>query len=232
VPLLFYGNSHSGCLRDNRLTGLQSDKMAKNLVRRILIGTTNPHKLEEIREILRDLPVELVSPDKFAPLPEVVEDGRTFRENAVKKAVEWARFTGYWTMAEDSGLEVHALGGAPGVLSARYAGEGATYEANNLKLLKNLEGMPTEQRTARFRCTVALAKPEGLVFVVDGECAGRVARKPRGRYGFGYDPVFYLPEYGKTFAELGPETKNRISHRTRALKKFRERLLMVLDGEN
>lgn len=196
---------------------------------RILIGTTNPNKLKEIREILHDLPVELISPAKSAPLPEVIEDGRTFRENAVKKAVEWARFSGNWTMAEDSGLEVDALGGEPGVLSARYAGEDANYERNNLKLLKALEGVPAEQRTARFRCTVALAKPEGLVFVVEGECTGLIAEEPRGKHGFGYDPVFYLPEYDKTFAELGPEIKNRISHRTRALRKFREKLTAFID---
>ncbi|MFQ5862197.1 MAG: XTP/dITP diphosphatase [Candidatus Brocadiales bacterium] len=195
----------------------------------ILIGTTNPNKLKEICEILRDLPVKLVGPEESAPLPEVIEDGKTFRENAVKKAVEWARSTGQWTMAEDSGLEVDALGGGPGVLSARYAGETATYEDNNLKLLKALEGVPAKRRTARFRCTVALARPEGLVFVVEGECTGLIAEEPRGGHGFGYDPVFYLPEYGKTFAELGPEIKNQISHRTRALGKFKEKLLALLD---
>ncbi len=200
------------------------------MLHRILIGTTNPNKLKEICEILRDLPVELIGPEKFAPLPEVVEDGKSFHENAVKKATEWARATAQWTMAEDSGLEVDALGGEPGVLSARYAGEGATYEANNLKLLKALEGVPMERRTARFRCAIALAGPDGLVFVVEDECAGLIAEESRGEHGFGYDPVFYLPEYGKTFAELGPEIKNQISHRTRALRKFREKLLTLIDA--
>lgn len=197
----------------------------KDLVHQILIGTTNPDKLKEVREILRDLPVELISPDKIPALPDVIEDGQTFGENAVKKAVEWAKATGYWTMADDSGLEVDALGGKPGVRSARYAGEDASYEDNNLKLLKALEGVPAGRRTARFRCAVALARPEGFLFVVEGECDGLVTEEPRGRHGFGYDPVFYVPEYAKTFAELGPEIKNRISHRTRALRKFREKLM-------
>ncbi len=194
---------------------------------RILIGTTNPDKLKEVREILHDLPVELIGPEKFSPLPEVVEDGHTFRENAAKKAVEWARSTGQWTMADDSGLEVDALGGEPGVMSARYAGEDATYDDNNLKLLKALERLPMEQRTARFCCAIALAKPDGLVFVVEGQCAGLIAKESKGEHGFGYDPVFYLPEYDKTFAELGPEIKNQISHRTRALRKFRKKLLTL-----
>lgn len=197
----------------------------KDLVHQILIGTTNPDKLKEVREILRDLPVKLISPDRSAPLPDVIEDGQTFGENAVKKAVEWAKATGYWTMADDSGLEVDALGGEPGVRSARYAGEDASYEDNNLKLLKALEGVPAGRRTARFRCAVALARPEGFLLVVEGECDGLVTEEPRGRHGFGYDPVFYVPEYAKTFAELGPEIKNRISHRTRALRKFREKLM-------
>ncbi|MCQ4573990.1 MAG: XTP/dITP diphosphatase [Candidatus Brocadiales bacterium] len=198
-------------------------------MRQILIGTTNPHKLKEVREILRDLPVELISPEKLAQLPEIIEDGHTFSENAVKKAVEWAKATGYCTMADDSGLEVDALGGEPGVFSARYGGKNTTYEDNNIKLLNALEGVPTARRTARFHCTIALARPEGLIFVVEGECAGIIAEGPRGSHGFGYDPVFYVPECGKTFAELGPEIKNQMSHRTRALKKFGERLLRLLD---
>ncbi len=197
----------------------------KDLVHQILIGTTNPDKLKEVREILRDLPVKLISPDKIPALPDVIEDGQTFGENATKKAVEWAKATGYWTMADDSGLEVEALGGKPGVRSARYAGEDASYEDNNLKLLKALEGVPGGRRTARFRCAVALARPEGFLLVVEGECDGLITEEPRGCHGFGYDPVFYVPEYAKTFAELGPEIKNRISHRTHALRKFREKLM-------
>lgn len=198
-------------------------------MRQILIGTTNPHKLKEVREILHDLPVELISPGRLAQLPEIIEDGHTFSENAVKKAVEWAGYTGHWTMADDSGLEVDALGGEPGVFSARYAGKDATYEDNNIKLLNTLKDVPTARRTARFHCAIALARPEGLIFVVEGECAGLIAGEPRGNHGFGYDPVFYVPECGKTFAELGPEIKNQISHRTRALMKFGERLLRLLD---
>jgi XTP/dITP diphosphohydrolase len=200
-------------------------------VLKILIGTTNPHKLQEVREILHDLPVELITPDETAPLPEVIEDGRTFKENAVKKAVECARFTGEWTVADDSGLEVDALGGEPGVRSARYAGEDVSYENNNRKLLDALKDIPKERRTARFVCVIALAGPEGLVFVVEGECSGMISEEHRGEHGFGYDPVFYPTGHTKTFAELGPEIKNQISHRSRALEKFREKLLALIDKE-
>lgn len=198
---------------------------------KVLIGTRNPKKRQEIVEILKDLPIELLDMGHLLPLPEVVEDGSSFEENAIKKATTLARLTGLWVVAEDSGLEVDALGKAPGVHSARYAGNKATYEENNRKLLKALEGVPVEGRTARFRCTVALARPEGLLFVVEGECRGLIAQEPRGGHGFGYDPVFYLPEYKKTFAELGPEVKNRISHRFRALTQFRKRLLDFIQGQ-
>ncbi|MCP4366145.1 MAG: XTP/dITP diphosphatase [Planctomycetes bacterium] len=198
-------------------------------MRRILIATTNPHKLREVHEILDGLPVELITPAETAPLPEVIEDGRTFKENAVKKAVECARFTGEWTVADDSGLEVDALGGEPGVRSARYAGEDVSYENNNRKLLDALKGIPKERRTARFICVIALAGPEGLVFVVEGECSGVISEEHRGEHGFGYDPVFYPRGHTKTFAELGSEAKNKISHRSRALGKFREKLLALIE---
>jgi XTP/dITP diphosphohydrolase len=198
-------------------------------VLKILIGTTNPHKLQEVRDILHGLPVELITPDETSPLPEVVEDGRTFKENAVKKAVECARFTWEWTVADDSGLEVDALGGEPGVRSARYAGEDVSYENNNRKLLDALKDIPKERRTARFVCVIALARPEGLVFVVEGECSGLISEEHRGEHGFGYDPVFYPAGHTKTFAELGPEIKNQISHRARALEKFREKLLALIE---
>lgn len=200
-------------------------------MRRILIATTNSHKLREVREILDGLPVELITPDETAPLPEVIEDGWTFKENAVKKAVECARFTGEWTVADDSGLEVDALGGEPGVRSARYAGEDVSYENNNRKLLDALKDIPKERRTARFVCAIALARPEGLVFVVEGECSGVISEEHRGEHGFGYDPVFYPTGHTKTFAELGPEIKNQISHRNRALGKFREKLLAFINKE-
>lgn len=203
----------------------KADTKVSPPVRQILIGTRNIKKREEILEILRELPVEFLGLERFPSLPEVLEDGHSFQENAIKKATTLARLSGLWVMAEDSGLEVDALRKEPGVFSARYAGEGATYEENNSKLLKALEGVPTPRRTATFRCAVALARPEGLIFAVEGSCKGLIAQEPRGRHGFGYDPVFYLPEYRKTFAELGPEIKNRLSHRTQALKRFKEKLL-------
>lgn len=191
---------------------------------RLVIGTRNPQKRGELVELLKGLPLELQGVEDYPGLPEVEEDGKTFQENAIKKAATLAKLTGEWLVAEDSGLEVDALNGDPGVRSARYAGEKATYAENNRKLLRAMEGIPPEGRTARFRCAIALASPQGLLFVVEGQCEGRIAQEARGEQGFGYDPVFYLPDYGKTFAELGPAVKNQISHRAQALKKFREML--------
>ncbi len=193
-------------------------------MKKLIIGTRNPKKREELVKLLEGLPLDIRSIEDYPGLPEVEEDGKTFRENAVKKAATIARLAGELVMGEDSGLEVDALNGVPGVRSARYAGEKATYEENNRKRLKAMEGTPLERRTARFCCTLALANPEGLLFVVEGQCEGFVSQEPKGEHGFGYDPVFYLPDYGKTFAELGPTVKNQISHRAQALKKFRERL--------
>jgi XTP/dITP diphosphohydrolase len=146
-----------------------------------------------------------------------VEDGDTFEANAVKKAVEIARATGCWALADDSGLEVDALGGAPGVYSARYAGEPCSNEANNEKLLRELAGR--ENRAARFRCVIALSDPEGNARTVDGDCRGSIAHRERGTGGFGYDPLFVPDGYNETYAELSPEVKHSISHRGRALRK-------------
>lgn len=193
----------------------------------LVVGTRNLKKREELVSALvglKGLPLKLKGIEDYPNLPEIEEDGKTFQENAIKKATTLARLTGEWAMAEDSGLEVDALDGAPGVRSARYAGEKATYEENNRKLLKAMEGIPPERRTARFRCAVALANPQGLLFVVEGQCEGFIAQEARGRQGFGYDPVFYLPLYGKTFAELGSAVKNQFSHRAQALEKFKKRL--------
>lgn len=199
---------------------------------KLLIGTRNPRKKEELIELLRGLPLKLQGIEDYPGLPEVEEDGGTFQENAIKKATTLAKLTGEWVMAEDSGLEVDALDGAPGVHSARYAGEKATYEENNRKLLQAMEGIPPERRTARFRCVVALASPQGLLFTVEGQCEGSIAREARGKQGFGYDPVFSLPNYNRTFAELGPAIKNQLSHRAQALKKFREKLQNSLSGKS
>lgn len=185
-------------------------------MRKLLVATHNQGKVREYRELLADLPLEVTYLDAEGITLEVEETGTTFEENAVLKASTYARLSGLWTWADDSGLQVDALGGAPGVYSARYAGEGATDKDRYRKLLDALTGVPWEQRTARFRCTVALATPEGVVRTADGKCEGVIAFGPAGENGFGYDPVFYMPEANATMAQLPPDTKNQISHRARA----------------
>ena len=187
---------------------------------RLLIATRNRHKLEEIRAIFRQPALEAVSTLDFPFVPDVAEDGTTFEENAVKKAVTLARATGLWALADDSGLEVQALGGAPGVRSARYAGEPVDYAANNRKLLAQMAGIG--DRRARFRCVIALSSPAGAARTVEGRCEGAIAAAPRGTRGFGYDPVFVAEGETLTFAEMEPDAKNRISHRGRALARAAE----------
>ncbi|MCS5695277.1 XTP/dITP diphosphatase [Desulfofundulus thermocisternus] len=189
---------------------------------KLVLATRNPGKVRELSQLLSPLGYEVLSLEHFPGVPEVVEDGATFKDNAVKKATAVARHTGQLALADDSGLEVDYLGGAPGVRSARFAGEGHDDRANNEKLLRLLAGVPPEKRTARFRCVVAVATPEGKVLTTEGTCEGIIAEEPRGEGGFGYDPLFYVPSCGKTFAELEPEVKNRISHRGRALALMRE----------
>lgn len=189
---------------------------------RLVLATKNPGKVREIQAMLESVPVEAVSCAAFQGLPEITEDGETFEENAKKKAVPIATATGEVALADDSGLEVDALASAPGVRSARFAGEtlacGPSRDrANYEKLLSLLKDVPDPGRTARFRCVVAVATPEGRVEVAEGVCKGKIASAPRGSGGFGYDPVFIPDGYGKTFGELGPEVKNAISHRARAL---------------
>jgi XTP/dITP diphosphohydrolase len=181
----------------------------------ILVATGNRHKLSEIRAIFRVDGCELVGLDAFPGAPDVEEDGASFQENAVKKARTLALFTGLWALADDSGLEVDALGGAPGVRSARYAGEPVDFAANNVKLLRELEGVG--DRRARFRCAMALSSPRGDCEVVEAGCEGRITAALRGAHGFGYDPLFVPDGYEQTFAELLPAVKNRISHRAAAL---------------
>jgi len=168
--------------------------------------------------------IELVTPKETGLSIEVAETGNTYQENARLKALAMAKESHLISLADDSGLEVKYLGGEPGVISARYAGKHASDEDNYRKLLHRLEGMPDRLRTALFRCALALATPEGEKEVVTGECKGIITHEPRGSSGFGYDPVFYYPEYGKTFAELEPEMKDRVSHRRRAI----EKLLLIL----
>lgn len=183
----------------------------------ILIATKNRGKLREVQNILAGLPVVWATLDQFPDLPDAVEDADTFEGNAKRKAMHYARLTGLWTLADDSGLEVNALGGAPGVYSARYAGRQGDDAANNAKLIAQLAGVPAQQRTARFRCAIALAGPEGILATASGTFEGQIVDGPRGTNGFGYDPHFFVPELGMTAAQLTPEQKNRISHRARAL---------------
>lgn len=197
-------------------------------MKRLLLATRNKGKVEEIKALLADLGVEVVSLDAYPDLPEIPEEGETFTENAVFKAGEVCRLTGEITLADDSGLEVDALDGKPGVHSARFAGEPKNDEANNTKLIALLEEVPPAERTARFRCVMALVTPNGDVRTAEGTCEGVIILEPRGENGFGYDPLFYVPKYDKTFAELPMEVKNRISHRGRALAKVKELVREVL----
>jgi XTP/dITP diphosphohydrolase len=191
----------------------------------IVIATTNKGKLAEIRELLKGIDVTVKSLADFPGCPDVVEDKETFRENALKKARAVAAYTGLPALADDSGLEVDALGGAPGVYSARYSGKGADDLKNNRKLLRELKDVPDAGRGAQFVCVLAFAGPKGSGIrekVLRGVVRGRIAREMRGQRGFGYDPLFYYTNKRMTFAEMGPDEKNRVSHRGRALRKFVE----------
>jgi XTP/dITP diphosphohydrolase len=190
-----------------------------------VVATGNRHKVEEIRAMLADLPVTVRSLADFPGAPDVVEDGATYRANALKKAWAAVKFTGKPALADDTGLEVDALGGQPGLYAARFAGEGCTFQDNIRKLLRLLEGAPAERRGARFVCVIALVSPDGRERVVEGELRGWITESQAGVGGFGYDPVFYVPEAGKTLAELTADEKNRISHRRRALDKARTIIL-------
>ena len=188
---------------------------------KIVIATRNPGKLREIEGILAPFALQILSLENFPGLPEVVEDGRTFAEKAGKKARAIADQTGLLTLADDSGLIVDALQGRPGVFSSRYAGENASDPDRWQKVLIEMAGVPEEKRQASFVCAIAIASPRGEMETVEGRCQGQIAFAPRGEHGFGYDPIFFVPEMGKTMAELEPEVKNRISHRAKALEKLR-----------
>jgi len=185
----------------------------------LLLATTNRHKLEEYRAIFSDLPFTLLSLYDVHLDIHVEETGTTFAENAELKARAYAQASGIIALADDSGLEIDALGGAPGVYSARFAGSETSYEERFRLILERLRGLSMEQRTARFRCAIAIAEPAGYCRVVEGVIEGVIADSPRGDHGFGYDPIFLVPELGKTTAEVAPEQKNRISHRGRAAQK-------------
>lgn len=192
----------------------------------LVLATSNANKIKEFREILGDTKVDIKSLADFGPLPEAVEDGETFEENAYKKAVHAAKILGLPAIADDSGLVVEELGGAPGVHSARYAGEEATDEDNCTKLLKEMDGL--SNRKAKFVCTLSIAVPSGPALTYEGECEGVLLTEKRGNSGFGYDPLFYFEEFGKTFAELDMQEKNRVSHRGKALAEFKDELPKVL----
>lgn len=194
---------------------------------RILVATKNRNKMREISEILSDLSLDLVSLDAFPDYHPSEEDGKTFEENALKKALSAWRALGFATIAEDSGLEVDALGGAPGIISARFAGPKATYADNNRKLLDLLKGVPPGKRRARFVCVAVLVTKSGKIVLNRGEIEGEITEEPRGSNGFGYDPVFHLPSFGKTVAELDDKTKNAISHRAKAIGGLRDFILRL-----
>lgn len=194
---------------------------------RLLLATGNAHKLNELKTLLQGLPYDIVSPADIGIDADIDETGSSLEENAKLKAIAMAAESGLLTLADDSGLEVEALNGAPGVMSARYAGENATDAKRIGYLLSQLKDVPSDKRRAKFRCVIAIATPEGKVELCCGECHGYITFKPTGEYGFGYDPVFYLPEFGKTMAELLPETKNRISHRGQAAAKALSSLLKL-----
>lgn len=181
----------------------------------LVIATRNKNKLREFKEILKDLQLEIRSLDDFGPTPEAIEDGDSFDENAYKKAIHTAKILGLPAIADDSGLVVEALNGDPGVYSARYAGENATDDDNLQKLLKELKGV--ENRRAYFQCVLSIAVPSGPALTYEGRCDGVIIDEKRGHSGFGYDPVFYFEELGKTFAELTMDEKNKVSHRGKAL---------------
>jgi XTP/dITP diphosphohydrolase len=197
---------------------------------RTLVATHNRGKLREYQALLKGLPLEVLSLADLGIDLAVDEKGSTFEENAIHKAQTYAQASSLITLADDSGLEVEALGGRPGVLSSRYAGP----QKNDLdridRLLKEMEGIPEEKRSARFRCVIALATPEGELHTAEGECRGTIATQPRGSHGFGYDPVFWLPEYSRTMAELDTEAKNKISHRARAMQQTKAALIQLLSS--
>ncbi len=195
---------------------------------KLLVATHNPGKILEYKALLADLPLAVTWLDAEGITFDVDETGSTFVENALLKAHAYAESTGLWTWADDSGLEVDALDGRPGVYSARYAGAGASDADRYRKVLGELSDIPPEQWSARFRCAVALVEPDGTEHVVEAEFPGMITDAPRGANGFGYDPIFYLPELGQTLAELPPEVKNRISHRALASRAAHDLLLNLL----
>lgn len=205
--------------------------MALNKKLKMVLATRNRDKIREIKEVLAGLEIEILMLDQFPDIPEVVEDGQMIEQNALKKAKTVSEATQLLALADDTGLEVDYLGGQPGVYSSRFAGEEATYDENCNKLLELMKGVPDDQRTARFRCVIAVTGCDTEKMVA-GVCEGFITNEKRGSQGFGYDPVFYVPEYGQTFAEMPLELKNKISHRGLALEKAGKLLQQMIEGKN
>jgi len=194
-------------------------------VKELIVASRNKGKVGEIKELLAGLPYKVTSLFEYPQIPEIIEDGKTYRANALKKAREVALFTGKMAISDDSGIEVKALGNAPGIYSARFAGEGASEKARNKKLFAMLKNVPISKRQARYRCVIALVNAKGQELgIVQGTCSGLIATKEIGTNGFGFDPLFLLKRYNKTFGQLPASLKAKISHRARALKKFRKLL--------
>lgn len=209
------------------IPGVESSKKAstrrRDNMKKVILATKNLGKVKEMASLLKDMDIQVLSLKDIEDAPEVIEDGNTFLENAHKKACAISRVTGLIAISDDSGLEVDALGGAPGIYSARYAGEGASDEENYLKLLDELKDVAVGKRTARFRCVLVVCDPTGRWISAEGACEGRIGLSPRGEHGFGYDPVFLLPD-DLTMAEIPPEKKNQLSHRAHALKILKKKL--------
>lgn len=200
---------------------------------KLLLATDNPGKQREYRQLLAPLSdMKLCTPAELGLSIAVREDGATYAENARSKALAYTQASGLPTLADDSGLEVDVLGGEPGMRSARYAGSDASDADRYHLLLQRLRGVPWEKRSARFRCVIALTTPAGQIFTTEGTCEGMIAFEPEGEHGFGYDPIFYVPEYGQTIAQLPAEIKNRISHRARAVQAMLPILTHLLADEN
>ena len=188
----------------------------------LVIATRNKHKLREIKALLKGLPVDVFSLESFKGVPDVIEDGKTLEDNAVKKAVQISRFLKKLAVADDSGLEVEYLNGDPGVYSARFSGKGATYKSNNEKLLRLLKGVPLSKRKACFRCVIVVADKGKVIGVAEGRCSGNIGFESKGHNGFGYDPLFIPGGLKKTFAQIRASRKNKISHRSKALAKAKK----------
>ena len=190
----------------------------------IIFATGNEGKMHEIRQILGDMDVKILSMKEVGIEADIIEDGTSFEENAIIKAKAIAAFTDHIVLADDSGLEIDYLNKEPGIYSARYMGENTSYDIKNANLIERLDGVEDEKRTARFVCAIAAALPDGEILTAQGTVEGRIAYEPKGENGFGFDPIFYLPEYGCTTAQLSEEEKNAISHRGRALRSMKQKL--------